>query len=66
MIIIRPRQGIGFDIEYSEDVIHRVHTEEGDELLAYNGAIIRLPFILIYWGDFFDMDDIDDQDYCHP
>ena len=60
MIIIRPRQGIGFDIEYSEDVIHRVHSDQGDELLAYNGGMLRLPFLVIYWGDFFDLDEIDD------
>lgn len=54
MLIIKFRQGIGLDIEYNEDICHLV--EDGDEkstgLYAYTGAIILLPFLKIYIGDF--------------
>lgn len=53
MLIINFRQGIGFDIEYNEDICHIVETgAENDTLHSYNGIILLLPFIKIYFGDF--------------
>lgn len=53
MLIINLRQGIGFDIEYNEDICHIVETGEDTTLLAaFSGAIILLPFIKIYMGSF--------------
>jgi hypothetical protein len=53
MLIINFRQGIGFDIEYNEDICHIVDTgERHDTLHAYSGIIILLPFIKIYFGQF--------------
>lgn len=53
MIVINIRQGFGFDIEYNEDICHIVDTgEEYDTLHAFNGAIIMLPFLKIYIGEF--------------
>lgn len=53
MIVINLRQGIGFDIEYNEDICHVVETEdEKTKLLAYTGIIIILPFIKVYVGTF--------------
>jgi hypothetical protein len=53
MLVINFRQGIGFDIEYNEDICHIVDTgERHDTLHAYSGIIILLPFIKIYFGQF--------------
>jgi hypothetical protein len=53
MLVINFRQGIGFDIEYNEDICHIVDTGEiHDTLHAYSGIIILLPFIKIYLGQF--------------
>jgi hypothetical protein len=54
MILIRLRQGIGLDIEYNEDIQHTL-VEDGKEVdLEYVGIIIKLPFISIYIGDFYE------------
>ena len=53
MMVINFRQGIGFDIEYNEDICHIVDTGgEKHKLYSYQGAIILLPFIKIYLGNF--------------
>ena len=52
MIIIELRQGIGFDIEFNQDICHIASTDEvEDGLFAFIGIIILLPFIKIYIGD---------------
>jgi len=58
MVIIKLRQGIGFDIEYNEDICHIVQGEkEGDEdFVAFAGVLIKLPFLVVYIGDFYDLD----------
>ena len=57
MITFNPRLGIGFDIEYNEDICHIVEfADEKEEVLAFMGIIIKLPFVSIYIGDFFDLE----------
>ena len=52
MMVINLRQGIGFDIEYNEDICHIADTNEvTDGLFAFIGIIILLPFIKIYIGE---------------
>ena len=52
MMVINLRQGIGFDIEYNEDICHIADTHEvTDGLFAFIGIIILLPFIKIYIGE---------------
>jgi hypothetical protein len=52
MMVINLRQGIGFDIEYNEDICHIADTDEvTDGLFAFIGIIILLPFIKIYIGE---------------
>lgn len=52
MFIIEPRQGIGLDIEFNEDICHIADTDDvKDGLFAFIGIIILLPFIKIYIGD---------------
>jgi hypothetical protein len=52
MVIVNLRQGIGFDIEYNEDICHIADTDEvTDGLFAFIGIIILLPFIKIYIGE---------------
>lgn len=56
MFLFRPRQGIGLDIEYNEDVIHRVvYADDTEEYLGFVGIIIKLPLCQIYLGDFMEM-----------
>lgn len=58
MFLFRLRQGIGLDIEYNEDIVHRVVFDDDTmEYLGFNGIIIKLPLCQIYLGDMFDMDD---------
>jgi hypothetical protein len=58
MFLFRPRQGIGLDIEYNEDVIHRVvYADDTEEYWGFVGIIIKLPLCQIYLGDFMEMDD---------
>ena len=53
MLIVKLRQGFGFDIEYNEDICHIVDTgEEHDTLHIYHGIILLLPFLKIYIGEF--------------
>lgn len=58
MITLNPRLGIGLDIEYNEDICHIVAFGDSDkeEVLAFMGIIIKLPFVSIYIGDFFDLE----------
>ena len=58
-IVIRPRLGIGFDIEHNEEICYRAHVVEEngkqrDALLCYIGIIIKLPFVTVYIGEFHD------------
>ena len=52
MMVINLRQGIGFDIEYNEDICHIADTDEvTDGLFGFIGIVILLPFIKIYIGE---------------
>ena len=46
------RTGIGFDIEYNEDICYIASIEDDDDiaLYAYEGIIIGLPFIKLHIG----------------
>jgi hypothetical protein len=61
MFLARLRQGIGFDIEYNEDVCHIIveETEKGSDetFVAFAGIIVKLPFVVIYLGEFFNLED---------
>lgn len=53
MIYIALRQGIGFDIELNDEVCYMAETNENkDVMLAFEGAIILLPFIKVHIGTF--------------
>lgn len=55
MILVRLRQGIGIDIEYNEDICHRIDEGDGTEtLVMFAGMLIKIPFFTIYFGDFFE------------
>jgi len=58
MITINLRTGIGLDIEYNEDICHIVAFGDSDkeEVVGFMGIIIKIPFISIYIGDFFELD----------
>jgi len=57
MIMFKFRQGIGFDIEYNEDICHIVTNGTDENVVAFAGALIKIPFITIYIGDFYDLED---------
>lgn len=57
-LAIRPRLGIGLDIEFNEDICYRAENEDDDEgeyLLSYVGTLIKLPFCTIYIGEFYEV-----------
>ncbi len=57
MVVVKLRQGIGLDVEYNEDICHIIQSDEGnEEFVAFQGALIKLPFVTIYIGDFFDLE----------
>lgn len=55
MILFNLRQGIGLDIEYNEDIQHTLSDGDKDWSVAFEGIIIKLPFISIYIGTFWEM-----------
>lgn len=63
MILVRLRQGIGFDIEYSEDICHVGvnSSDQKESVVGFHGAIIKLPFFQIYWGDMFEVCELVDD-----
>jgi hypothetical protein len=53
MILVRFRQGIGLDIEYNDDICHRVAIDEDIEsLIMFMGILLKIPFFTIYIGEF--------------
>jgi hypothetical protein len=56
MILFNLRQGIGFDIEYNEDIQHTLSDGETDVDTEFVGIIIKIPFISIYIGTFYEKD----------
>ena len=57
MIMLKLRQGIGFDIEYNEDICHIITNGNEENVVAFAGVLIKIPFITIYIGDFYDLED---------
>ncbi len=58
MFVVKLRQGIGLDVEYNEDICHIIQDDKGNEdFVAFQGALIKIPFFTIYIGDFFDLED---------
>lgn len=58
MIMFRLRQGIGLDIEYNEDIVHKVvHSDDSEAFYGFNGMIIKLPLCQIYFGDMFELEE---------
>lgn len=57
MIMFTLRQGIGLDIEYNEDICHIVTNGTEENVVAFAGVLIKLPFITIYMGDFYDLEE---------
>jgi hypothetical protein len=58
------RHGFGFDIEYNNVNCHRVDNfdEAGrlvkkDQIICYEGIIIKIPFISICIGDFYPIEE---------
>jgi hypothetical protein len=54
---IVPRLGIGFDIEHNDTICHVVGDDEEKFIGAYEGLIVKLPFVALYWGEFSKFDD---------
>ena len=54
MILFNLRQGIGLDIEYNEDIQHTLSDGETDIDCEFMGVIIKIPFVSIYIGDFYE------------
>ena len=54
MILFNLRQGIGFDIEYNEDIQHTLSDGETDVNVEFIGIILKIPFISIYIGTFYE------------
>ena len=55
-IHINYRLGMGFDIEHNDNICHVVGDDEGRFVAAYEGLIIRIPFLSIYIGEFSELD----------
>jgi hypothetical protein len=58
VIVFNLRVGIGFDIEYNDDICHIVIADdtEEEEVVAFEGILIKVPFFSIYIGDFYDLE----------
>jgi len=54
-LIVNFRLGIGFDIEHNEINRYGVEYEDGqDGTICFVGLIIKIPFVEILIGEFFD------------
>jgi hypothetical protein len=62
-IVIRPRLGIGLDIEHNEEICYRAEEEKSGKevLLCYVGILLKVPFLTIYIGEFMDRRDMADD-----
>lgn len=65
-ILVRPRLGIGLDIEHNEEICYRVgfideRGREEEGLICFVGIILKLPFLTIYIGDFMDRQEMADD-----
>ena len=57
MIRFALRQGIGFDIEYNDEICYvAIEDEERELMLGFNGIILKIPFVQIEIGDMFEME----------
>lgn len=54
MILFNLRQGIGLDIEYNEDIQHTITEGDKEYDVQFVGILIKIPFLSIYIGDFFE------------
>jgi hypothetical protein len=53
--LIQPRLGIGLDIEHNEINRYCIEDEAGKEVtVCFVGLIIKIPFLMILIGEFFD------------
>ena len=57
MIVINTRFGIGFDIEHNENICHVVEDSEGRFVAGFQGLIVKVPFLSLYWGEFEELDE---------
>ena len=62
MISAQLRHGLGFDIEFNEDICHIVDTGEKQCLYGFTGVIILLPFTKIYIGDMEEICDLEESE----
>ena len=44
------------DIEHNDNICHVVGDDEGRFVAAYEGLIIKVPFLSIYIGEFSELD----------
>ena len=65
-LLIKPRLGFGFDFQYEEELCYRIGiiyedgTEE-DDIIGFVGNILRLPFLVIFIGEFRSMTEVEDE-----
>jgi hypothetical protein len=53
--LIQPRLGIGLDIEHNEINRYCLLDDDGKEVtVCFVGLIIKIPFLMILIGEFFD------------
>ena len=57
MIVFNLRTGFGFDIEANNKICHVVGDEDGRFMAAFDGLIIKVPFLSIYIGTFGEFDE---------
>ena len=57
MIVFNTRTGFGFDIEANNTICHVVGDEDGRFMAAFDGLIIKVPFLSIYIGTFGEFDE---------
>ena len=58
MLMVSMRLGIGFDIEATDDVCYMLQDDDTGNvyITEYEGLTIKLPFLRILIGSFYDVD----------
>ncbi len=65
-VVINTRLGFGFDFQYEEELCYRIGIvyedgTEDEDIVGFVGNILRLPFLVIFIGEFRSMTEVEDD-----
>ena len=66
-LMVKTRLGFGFDFEYEEELCYRVGVvyedgTEDEDLVGFVGNVLRIPFLIIFIGEFRSLTEEEDNE----